>query len=101
MNLLSSGETEKAMARLIQAVERDQVGAFQEFFDVQIADACVGYEDFALKIYKHVRKSSPEAAARFLSMYARRQKAFELHVKPWEVGSEVLDEALATYGHAS
>jgi tetratricopeptide (TPR) repeat protein len=101
MNALSAGDDKKAMANLIEAVERDRIGAFGEFFDVQIADTCVGHEAFALEFYKHARKVSAEAADRFLSMFARRQKAFELHVKPWEVGSEVLSETIATYGRAT
>ena len=100
MNALGAGDDQKAMANLVEAVERDRIGAFREFFDVQIADICVGHESFALEFYKHARRVSAEAADRFLSMFARRQKAFELQVKPWEVGSEVLDAALAAYTRA-
>ena len=98
MNALSAGDDKLAMESLIEAVERDGISAFEEFFDVQIANTCVGHEAFALEFYKHTRKVSAEAADRFLSMFARRQKAFELHVKPWEIGTDVLRETIATYG---
>lgn len=101
MNALSAGDDQKAMTNLVEAVKRDRIGAFREFFDVQIADSCVGHEAFALEFYRHARQVSTEAADRFLSMFARRQKAFELQVRPSEVGSEVLSETIASYGKAS
>ena len=100
MNLLEDGRETEATTSLIKAIELDKVRAFREFFDVQIADACVGHEGCALNVYDAAKRTNVDVANRFLSMFARRQIAFELSVKPWEVASEAIDEKVAAYGRS-
>ena len=81
---------------LFQALEIDSLEAMQ-WFEQDLPDACVGHENFAMKIYKHVKNIDKYAASHFIEFYAKRQVAFDQGVDVWNADEDAVISWLKTH----
>ena len=54
-----------------------------QWFETDLPEACVGHENFSMKIFKYVKNIDKNAASQFIKFYARRQVAFDHGVEVW------------------
>jgi len=74
---------------LFQALEMDTLKVMQ-WFEQDLSDACVGHENFSMKIFKYVKNIDKYAASQFIKFYARRQVAFNQGVEVWNADEDAV-----------
>ena len=93
ISYLMVGNEHNAMASFSPAIEMHEGHYCDRYFDV--ADACVGHTEFALKLYEKIKSVDTYAAENFISSYSKRDSAADLGFTPTPRSLGEMDEKWA------